>query len=71
MEILINMLMQNSDRQRQWGQRSFELLSEGVDQKLSNSLEQYWSRESILNMPFLATTCGGSFSKHLMESSCQ
>ena len=22
-----------------------------------NSLEQYWSRDSILNMPFLATTC--------------
>ena len=22
-----------------------------------NSLEQYWSRDSILNMPFLVTTC--------------
>ena len=22
-----------------------------------NSLEQYWSRDSILNMPFLTTTC--------------
>ena len=22
-----------------------------------NSLKQYWSRDSILNMPFLATTC--------------
>ena len=24
---------------------------------MKNSLEQYWSRDSILNIPFLATTC--------------
>ena len=31
------------------------LIAMGILKK--NSLEQYWSRDSILNMPFLATTC--------------
>ena len=37
-----------------------------------NSLEQYWSRESILNTPFFwPLHVQKSFSKHLVESSCQ
>ena len=33
------------------------------------SLEQYWSRDSILNMPFWPLHVQKSFSKHLVESS--
>ena len=45
------------------------LIVMGIHKK--NSLEQYWSRDSILNMPFWPLHVQKSFSKHLMESSHQ
>ena len=36
-----------------------------------NFLEQYWSRDSILNMPFWSLHVQKSFSKHPVESSHQ
>ena len=51
--------MQNSDKQKTKGTKMKVFVAHltvmGILKK--NSLEQYWSRDSILNMPFLVTTC--------------